>query len=34
MYFSMSNPNLKSVFVARTYFLSFKNNVLDRHENK
>ena len=32
MYFSMWNPNLKSVFVARPYFMRYKNNVLVRHE--
>ena len=31
MYFSMKNPNLKSVLVARPYFLNYKN-VLDKHE--
>ena len=32
MYFSMQNLNLKYVLVARPYFLSYKNNVSDRHE--
>ena len=32
LFYMTLNDNNTSVFVARPYFLSYKNNVLDRHK--